>query len=110
VIREPFIWSEFTTGSTNRHDEKLHYLAHPYVFTYIDILQSYVPPIPSSSILLGFAIGYKTFFFRMLLRYCHTLKYLILECEYLLKCVHLSIGFFKNFTDFSGNYSHLSYS
>jgi hypothetical protein len=34
---------------------------------------------------------------------CHTLKYLILECEYLLQYVHLSIGFFENFKDFSGN-------
>jgi hypothetical protein len=32
--------------------------------------------------------------------WCHTLKYLILGCEYLLKCVHLSIGFFENFKDF----------
>jgi hypothetical protein len=24
---------------------------------------------------------------------CHTLKYLILVCEYLLECVHPSIGF-----------------
>jgi hypothetical protein len=37
--------------------------------------------------------------------YCHTLKYLILGCEYLLQYVHLSIGFFENFIDFSGNYS-----
>jgi hypothetical protein len=38
------------------------------------------------------------------LRKCHTLKYLILECECLLECVHLSIGFFENFLDFfSGN-------
>jgi hypothetical protein len=28
---------------------------------------------------------------------CHTLKYLILGCEYLSECVHLSIGFFENF-------------
>jgi hypothetical protein len=36
---------------------------------------------------------------------CHTLKYLILVCDYLLQCVHLSIRFFENFNDFSGNYS-----
>jgi hypothetical protein len=36
---------------------------------------------------------------------CHTLKHLILGCDYLLQCVHLSIRFFKNFKDFSGNYS-----
>jgi hypothetical protein len=36
---------------------------------------------------------------------CHTLKYLILGCDYLLQCVHLSIGFFENFIDFFGNYS-----
>jgi hypothetical protein len=36
---------------------------------------------------------------------CHTLKYLILGCDYLLQCVHLSIGFSENFIDFSGNYS-----
>jgi hypothetical protein len=35
----------------------------------------------------------------------HTLKYLILGCESLLQCVHLSIGFSENFKDFSGNYS-----
>jgi hypothetical protein len=34
---------------------------------------------------------------------CHTLKYLILGCEYLSEFVHLSIGFFKNFPDFSGD-------
>jgi hypothetical protein len=37
--------------------------------------------------------------------YCHTLKYLILGCECLLQCVHLSIGFSENLKDFSGNYS-----
>jgi hypothetical protein len=37
---------------------------------------------------------------------CHTLKYLILGCEYLLKCINPSLGFPKNFPDFSGNYSH----
>jgi hypothetical protein len=31
---------------------------------------------------------------------CHTLKYLILGCEYLLQCVYLPIGFFENFKDF----------
>jgi hypothetical protein len=31
---------------------------------------------------------------------CHTLKYLILGCEYLSEYVHLSIGFFKNFPNF----------
>jgi hypothetical protein len=31
---------------------------------------------------------------------CHTLKYLILGCDYLLQCVHLSIGFSENFKDF----------
>jgi hypothetical protein len=36
---------------------------------------------------------------------CHNLKYSILGCEYLLQYVHLSIGFSKNFKDFSGNYS-----
>jgi hypothetical protein len=36
---------------------------------------------------------------------CHTLKYLILECEYLLECVHPSLGFFENFPDSSGDYS-----
>jgi hypothetical protein len=36
---------------------------------------------------------------------CHTLKYLILGCDYLLQCVHLSKGFSENFKDFSGNYS-----
>jgi hypothetical protein len=36
---------------------------------------------------------------------CHTLKYLILGCECLLGCVHLSIGFFESFKDLSGNYS-----
>jgi hypothetical protein len=36
---------------------------------------------------------------------CHTLKYSILGCDYLLQCVHLSIGFSENFKDFSGNYS-----
>jgi hypothetical protein len=36
---------------------------------------------------------------------CHTLKYLILGCEYLLQCDPLSIGFFENFKDFSGDYS-----
>jgi hypothetical protein len=36
---------------------------------------------------------------------CHTLKYLILGCECLLGCVHLSIGFSKNFKDFFCNYS-----
>jgi hypothetical protein len=36
---------------------------------------------------------------------CHTLKYLILGCECLLQCVHLSIGFSENFKDFSRNYS-----
>jgi hypothetical protein len=35
----------------------------------------------------------------------HTLKYLILGCECLLQYVHLSIGFFENFKDCSGNYS-----
>jgi hypothetical protein len=30
----------------------------------------------------------------------HILKYLILRCEYLLKCVHLSIGFSENFLEF----------
>jgi hypothetical protein len=39
---------------------------------------------------------------------CHTLKYLILGCEYLLECVRLSIGFSENFQNFSVNYSHLS--
>ena len=33
-------------------------------------------------------------------------KYLILDCEYLLECVQQSLGFPKNFPDFSGNYSH----
>jgi hypothetical protein len=33
---------------------------------------------------------------------CHTLKYLILGCEYLLQCVYPSLGFFENFLDFSG--------
>jgi hypothetical protein len=28
-------------------------------------------------------------------RRCHTLKYLILGCDYLLQCVHLSIRFFS---------------
>jgi hypothetical protein len=28
---------------------------------------------------------------------CHTLKYSILGCDYLLQCVHLSIGFFREF-------------
>jgi hypothetical protein len=37
-------------------------------------------------------------------RRCHTLKYSILGCEYLLQYVYLSIGFSKNFKDFSGNY------
>jgi hypothetical protein len=36
---------------------------------------------------------------------CHTLKYSILGCDYLLQFVHLSIGFSKNFKKFSGNYS-----
>jgi hypothetical protein len=36
---------------------------------------------------------------------CHTIKYPILGCEYLLQCVHLSIGFSKNFKEFSSNYS-----
>jgi hypothetical protein len=35
---------------------------------------------------------------------CHTLKYLILGCDYLLQYVHLLIGFSENFKDFSGNY------
>jgi hypothetical protein len=38
-------------------------------------------------------------------RICHTLKYLILGCDYLLQYVHLSIEFSENFKDFSGNYS-----
>jgi hypothetical protein len=29
------------------------------------------------------------------LNMCHTLKYSILGCDYLLQCVHLSIGFFS---------------
>jgi hypothetical protein len=29
----------------------------------------------------------------------------LLGCEYLLECVHPSLGFFENFSDFSGNYS-----
>jgi endonuclease/exonuclease/phosphatase family metal-dependent hydrolase len=37
--------------------------------------------------------------------HCHTLKYLILGCEYLLQYVHLSMGLFVNFKDLSGNYS-----
>jgi hypothetical protein len=41
-------------------------------------------------------------------QYCHTLKYLILGCEYLLECVCLSIGFFENFQNFSISYSHFS--
>jgi hypothetical protein len=32
---------------------------------------------------------------------CHTLKYLILGCEYLLECVRPSLGFLENFPDFS---------
>jgi hypothetical protein len=36
---------------------------------------------------------------------CHTLKYSILGCDYLLQYVHLSIEFSENFKDFSGNYS-----
>jgi hypothetical protein len=36
---------------------------------------------------------------------CHTLKYLILGCECILQCVHLSIEFSENFKDFFGNYS-----
>jgi hypothetical protein len=39
---------------------------------------------------------------------CHTLKYLILGCEYFLERVHLSIGFSVNSKDFSGNYSLFS--
>jgi hypothetical protein len=39
---------------------------------------------------------------------CHTLKYLILECEYLSECVYPSLGFFKNFPDFSVDYSLFS--
>jgi hypothetical protein len=35
---------------------------------------------------------------------CHTLKYSILGCDYLLQYVHLSIGFSENFKDFSGNH------
>jgi len=30
----------------------------------------------------------------------------ILDCEYLLECVHPSLGFSENFPDFSWNYSH----
>jgi hypothetical protein len=36
----------------------------------------------------------------VLIRYCNTLKYLILGCEYLLECVHLSIGISENFLEF----------
>jgi hypothetical protein len=31
---------------------------------------------------------------------CHTLKYLILGCDYLLECFHLAIGFFEFFSEF----------
>jgi hypothetical protein len=58
--------------------------------------------------LTGCMAALNRFISRLGERGCHTLKYLILGCEYLSEYVHLSIGFSENFKDFSRNYSHLS--
>jgi hypothetical protein len=34
---------------------------------------------------------------KLVVKYCHTVKYLILGCEYLLECVYPSLGFSRIF-------------